>query len=80
MEIRIGGSSSRAQSAHVQSSYITPRVFTHISRFGLVFFVLKSLLGITRQRSRKKLAILILGLGVMLEFFLFIECGLSFNN
>ena len=49
---------------------LTPRSSGHISTFGLVFFVLKSLLGIARQYSRKKFAILLLlSLGVM--FFLY---------
>ena len=39
---------------------MTPRLSGHFSIFGLVFFVLKSLLGIVRQRSREKLAILTL--------------------
>ena len=33
---------------------MTPRLSGHFSIFGLVFFVLKSLLGIARQWSRKK--------------------------
>ena len=36
----------------------TPRLYGHFSIFGFVFFVLKSLLGIARQQSRKKFAIL----------------------
>ena len=39
---------------------MTPRLPGHFSIFGLVFFVLKSLLGIARQWRRKKFAILIL--------------------
>ena len=39
---------------------MTPRLSAHFSIFGLVFFVLKSLLGIVRQWSRNKFAILIL--------------------
>ena len=39
---------------------MTPRLSDHFSTFGLVFFVLKSLLGIARQWSREKFAILIL--------------------
>ena len=31
----------------------TPRLYGHFSIFGFVFFVLKSLLGIARQQSRK---------------------------
>ena len=37
---------------------MTPRLSGHFSIFGLVFFVLKSLLGIARQWSREKFAIL----------------------
>ena len=37
---------------------MTPRLSGHISIFGLVFFALKSLLGITRRWSREKFAIL----------------------
>ena len=39
---------------------MTPRLSGHISIFGLVFFVRKSLLGIARQWSREKFAILTL--------------------
>ena len=35
---------------------MTPRLSGHFSIFGLVFFVLKSLLGIARQWSREKFA------------------------
>ena len=42
------------------SSKITPRLSGHFSIFSLVFFVLKSLLGIARQWSREKFAILTL--------------------
>ena len=37
---------------------MTPRLSGHFSIFGLVFFVLKSLLGIARQWGREKIAIL----------------------
>ena len=37
---------------------MTPRLSGHFSIFGLIFFVLKSLLGIVRQWSREKFAIL----------------------
>ena len=37
---------------------MTPSLSGHFSLFGLVSFVLKSLLGIARQWSREKLAIL----------------------
>ena len=37
---------------------MTARLSDHFSIFGLVFFVLKSLLGIARQGSREKFAIL----------------------
>ena len=39
---------------------MTPRLSGHFSILGLVFFVLKSLLGIARQWSREKIAILTL--------------------
>ena len=39
---------------------MTPRLSDHFSIFGFVFFVLKSLLGIARQQSHKKFAILTL--------------------
>ena len=52
---------------------MTPRLSGHFSIFGLVFFVLKSLLGIARQWSREKFAILTPR--VMLEFS-YIESGL----
>ena len=39
---------------------MTPRLSGHFSIFGLVFFVLKSLLGIARQWSCEKFAILTL--------------------
>ena len=37
---------------------MTPRFSGHFSIFGLVFFVLKSLLGIARQQSRENFSIL----------------------
>ena len=49
---------------------MTPRLSGHFSLFGLIFFVLKSLLGIAGQWSREKLAILSLSLGVVLESYL----------
>ena len=49
-----------------KSSNVTPRLYGHISIFGLVFFVLKSLLGIARRWSHEKFSIL--SLGVMLGF------------
>ena len=39
---------------------MNPRISGHFSIFGLVFFVLKCLLEIVRQRSREKFAILTL--------------------
>ena len=45
---------------YVKNPNMTPRPSCHFSIFGLVFFVLKSLLGIARQWSREKFAILIL--------------------
>ena len=40
-----------------KNSDMNPRLPGYISILGLVFYVLKSLLGITRQRSREKFAI-----------------------
>ena len=42
----------------IKNSNMTPTLSGHFSTFGLVFFVLKSLLGIARQWSGEKLAIL----------------------
>ena len=39
---------------------MTPRLSGHFSIFGLVFFVLKSLLGIARQWTRERFAVLTL--------------------
>ena len=39
-------------------STMTPRLSAHFCLFGLVFFVLKSLLGIAKQLSREEFAIL----------------------
>ena len=41
-----------------ENSKMTPRLSDHFSIFGVGFFVLKSLLGIARQWSREKIAIL----------------------
>ena len=41
----------------IKISTMTPRISVHFYIFGLVFFVLKSLLGIARQLSREKFAI-----------------------
>ena len=41
-----------------QNSNMTPRLSDHFSTFGLFFFVLKSLLGIAKQWSRERFAIL----------------------
>ena len=38
---------------------MNPRLSGYISILGLVFYVLKSLLGIARQRSREKFAIFV---------------------
>ena len=43
-----------------KNSDMTPRLSGHFSIFGLVFFVLKSLLGIAKQWSRQQFAILTL--------------------
>ena len=43
-----------------KNSDMTPRLSGHFSIFGLVFFVLKSLLGVARQWSREQFAILTL--------------------
>ena len=42
------------------NSNLTPRLSGHFSIFGLVFFVLKSFLGISRQWSRENVSILTL--------------------
>ena len=42
----------------ISKLYMTPRLSGHFSLSGLVSFVLNSLLGIARQRSREKFAIL----------------------
>ena len=42
-----------------KNSNMNPRLSGYISILGLVFFVLKSLLGITREWSREKFAIFI---------------------
>ena len=43
---------------------MNPRLSGYISVLGLVFYVLKSLLGITRELSREKFAILVLMLDI----------------
>ena len=43
-----------------KNSYMNPRLSGYISVLGLVFYVLKSLLGITRQLSCEKFAIFVL--------------------
>ena len=58
---------------------MTPRVSGHFSIFGLAFFVLNSLLGIARQWSREKFAILSQSLGMMLEFW-YIKYGLAITK
>ena len=47
---------------------MNPRLSGYISVLGLVFYVLKSLLGITRQLSRKKFAIFFLMLDIELSY------------
>ena len=42
-----------------KNSCMNPRLSGYISILGLVFYVFKSLLGITRQRSREKFAIFV---------------------
>ena len=54
---------------------MTPRLSGHFSIFGLVFCVLKSIKGISRQWSGEKLQFWPLSLEVMLGL-LYIECGL----
>ena len=51
------------------SSNMTPRLSGHFSIFGLVFFVLKFLLGIARHWSREKFAILTLKPGSHVRIF-----------
>ena len=43
-----------------ETSYMNPRLSGYVSVLGLVFYVLKSLLGITRQLSREKFASFVL--------------------
>ena len=40
---------TKAHVRYIKNSYMTPRLSGHFSTLGLVFFVLKSLMGITRQ-------------------------------
>ena len=61
---------------------MAPKLSGQISKFGVVFFVSKSLLGIERQKKLKKFAILTRKPRSQLEY-LCIECGLlieAFNN
>ena len=53
-----------SQRSMKKNSYMNPRLSGYISILGLVFYVLKSLLGITRQLSREKFAILVLMLDI----------------
>ena len=58
---------------------MTPRLSGHFSIFGLVFFMLKYLLGIARQWSLEKFEILTLKsrLGVMRKFISSVKCKLK---
>ena len=47
---------------------MNPRLSGDISVLGLVFYVLKSLLGITRQLSREKFAIFVLMLEIVRSY------------
>lgn len=74
--VRIKITCNSPRSIVYESSNMTTKPSGHISiNYGLVLFVLKLLLGITRQQTRKKLKFCPQTLGVMLEF-LCIESGL----
>ena len=47
------------QRSRKKNSYMNPRLSGYISVLSLVFYALKSLLGITRQRSHEKFAIFV---------------------
>ena len=51
-----------------KNANMNPRLPGYISVLGLVFFVLKSLLGIARQRRRKKIAIFVRMLDIELNY------------
>ena len=62
---------------------ITPRLSGHITRFGLVFFVLKSPLGFARQWSHEKIATLSLKPWRhvrILTLFLYQTCVINFSG
>ena len=48
---------------------MNPRLSGYISVLGLVFYVLKSLLGITRELSREKFAIFVLMLDIERSYY-----------
>ena len=56
---------------------MTLRPSGHLSTFGLVFFVLMSLLGIARQWSREKFAILTLRHRSYVRILIFRNCAIS---
>ena len=60
MIFRINTTSGNSPRSIYLNSNMTPRLSGHFSIFGLVFFVLKSLLRIATQRSPEKFAILTL--------------------
>ena len=51
-----------------KNSNMNPRLSGYISILGLVFYVFKSLLGITRQRGREKFAIFVRMLDIELSY------------
>ena len=59
---------------------MTPRLSGHFSLFGLGLFVLKSLLGIARQWSREKFAIMTLKPQSHVRILIYIERGLFANK
>ena len=55
----------RISQRSIKKNYcMNPRLSGYISVLGLVFYVLKSLLGITKQLSREKFAIFVLMLDI----------------
>ena len=58
------GISGRWSLPNFDNSNMTPRPSGHIPLFGLIFFVLKSLLRISTQWNREKCAIFTINLGI----------------
>ena len=59
---------------------MTPRLSGHFSIFGLVLFVLNSLLGIARQWSREKFAILTLKLRSNVRILIYQTWAISYGS